>query len=115
MKNRRVYVSCVNKEKGAVAKKGCAVACIGCGKCQKECKFEAITIENNLSYIDFNKCRLCRKCVEACPTHAIIDVNFPPRKPKAEAPKAEAPKAEAPKAEAPKAETTTIKEEEAKA
>ena len=128
VKNRRVYVSCVNKEKGAVAKKGCAVACIGCGKCQKECKFEAITIENNLSYIDFNKCRLCRKCVEACPTHAIID--FPPRKPKAEAPKAEAPKAEAPKAEAPKAEapkaeapkveapkaeTTTIKEEEAKA
>ena len=83
-KNRRVYVSCVNKEKGAIAKKGCVVACIGCGKCQKECKFEAITIENNLSYIDFNKCRLCRKCVEACPTHAIIDVNFPPRKPKAE-------------------------------
>ena len=42
--------------------------------------------------------------IEACPTHAIIDVNFPPRKPKAEAPKVEAPKAEAPKAEAPKAE-----------
>ena len=129
-KNRRVYVSCMNKEKGAIAKKGCAVACIGCGKCQKECKFEAITVENNLSYIDFNKCRLCRKCVEACPTHAIIDLNFPPRKPKAEgeekpaAPKAvaeksvvtaEAPKTKTPKAETPKAETTTSKEEEVKA
>ena len=84
VKNRRVYVSCVNKEKGAVAKKGCAVACIGCGKCQKECKFEAITIENNLSYIDFNKCRLCRKCVATCPTGAIRAVNFPAPRPKPE-------------------------------
>ena len=110
VKNRRVFVSCVNQDKGAIAKKACSVACIGCGKCQKECKFDAITVENNVSYIDFNKCRLCRKCVEVCPTHAIIDVNFPPRKPKEEAPKAIAEKsavtAEAPKvkkAEAPKA------------
>ena len=66
-KNRRVYVSCVNKDKGAAAMKACKAACIGCGKCLKECKFEAITIENNVSYIDFNKCRLCKKCVEACP------------------------------------------------
>lgn len=81
-KNRRVYVSCVNKDKGAVAKKNCQVACIGCGKCQKVCKFDAITIQNNLSYIDFNKCRLCTKCVDECPTGAIIKVNFPVRKPK---------------------------------
>ena len=84
-KGRRVYVSCVNKDKGAVAMKACKAACIGCGKCQKECNFDAITIENNLSYIDFNKCKMCRKCVDACPTHAILAVNFPPRKPKPEA------------------------------
>lgn len=80
IKNRRVYVRCVNKDKGAAARKACQVACIGCGKCQKECEFDAITIENNLSYIDFNKCRLCRKCVDVCPTNAIIAVNFPVRK-----------------------------------
>lgn len=85
LKNRRVFVSCINKEKGAVAKKNCDVACIGCGKCEKVCAFGAITIENNLSYIDFSKCKLCRKCVEACPTGAIHAVNFPIVKPKAEA------------------------------
>jgi len=83
LKGRRVYVRCVNKDKGAVAMKACKAACIGCGKCAKECKFEAITITDNLSYIDPDKCRMCRKCVEACPTHAIVAVNFPAPRPKA--------------------------------
>lgn len=81
-KGRRIFVSCVNKDKGAAAKKSCAVACIGCSKCQKVCEFDAITIENNLAYIDYDKCKLCRKCPEVCPTNAIHEINFPPRKPK---------------------------------
>ena len=80
-KNRRVFVSCVNQEKGATARKACAVACIGCRKCEKVCPFGAITVQNNLSYIDFNKCRLCRKCVDECPTNAIWAVNFPVKVP----------------------------------
>lgn len=79
-KNRRVYVRCINHDKGAVARKACSAACIGCGKCERECKFEAVKIENNLSYIDFTKCRLCRKCETVCPTHAIVALNFPVRK-----------------------------------
>jgi Na+-translocating ferredoxin:NAD+ oxidoreductase RNF subunit RnfB len=78
-KDRRIYVSCINKDRGAVAKKACNVACIGCSKCQKVCAFDAITIENNLAYIDYNKCKLCRKCVTECPTNSIIEVNFPPK------------------------------------
>jgi len=80
-KGRRVYVSCVNKDKGPAAMKACQVSCIGCGKCEKECPFGAITVDNNLAYIDFNKCRLCRKCEKVCPKHAIVAVNFPAPKP----------------------------------
>lgn len=98
-KNRRIFVSCVNKDKGGTAMKACKNACIGCSKCFKECKFEAITMADNLSYIDHTKCRLCRKCVSVCPTNAIHELGFPPKK-----------VVETPKVE----EKTTIQDEEKK-
>ncbi|MDY6802112.1 MAG: Fe-S cluster domain-containing protein [Bacteroidota bacterium] len=79
-KDRKIFVSCVNQDKGGIARKACKVACIGCGKCVKVCPFDAITMENFLAYIDPNKCKLCRKCVSECPTEAILEINFPPRK-----------------------------------
>jgi len=79
-KDRKIFVSCVNKDKGGIAKKYCAVACTGCTKCLKVCTHNAIIIENNLAYIDFKTCKLCRKCTPECATNAILETNFPPRK-----------------------------------
>lgn len=79
-KSRRIFVSCVNRDKGGAARRACANACTGCSKCLRECAFEAIRIADNLAYIDDAKCRLCRKCTAACPQGAIRELNFPPRK-----------------------------------
>ena len=73
----REYVSCVNKDKGPVAKKACAAACIGCGLCAKTCQHGAVTVTDNVAYIDPAKCKLCRECEAVCPTGAIHGVNFP--------------------------------------
>mgnify|MGYP002624881087 CR=1 FL=1 len=112
-KNRRMVVTCVNKDKGAVAHKACKNACIGCGKCQNICPFDAVHVVDNVAYIDYEKCRLCRKCEAECPTGAIHAVNFPPRKPveseklKVESEK-KAPNVEAPKVEESKKEEATV-------
>ena len=106
-KNRAVYVSCVSKDKGAVVMKACKAGCIGCGKCVKVCAFGAITVENNLAYIDPQKCKLCRKCVNECPTGAIrlVGMDPLPKEPKAPAvPAAPAAPKAAPAAEKPAAE-----------
>ena len=81
-KDRKMYVSCMNRDKGGPARKACKVACIGCGKCVKVCPYEAITMENNLAFIDSFKCKLCRKCEPECPTGAILEIGFPVREAK---------------------------------
>lgn len=112
--HRRVWVNCVNKEKGAVAMKACDNACIGCSKCQKVCKFDAITIENNLAYIDPEKCKACGMCVNECPKHAI-QCTFTPPAPKPKPAPAPAEKPQPAPAAAPKAaaEPTAIAEPKA--
>lgn len=90
----KVFVGCLNEDKGGIAKKACEVACIGCSKCEDICPKDAIEMNNNLAYIDPELCTLCRKCVDVCPTHSIIETNFPPKKvkkPKEEKPKVEKP------------------------
>jgi Na+-translocating ferredoxin:NAD+ oxidoreductase subunit B len=83
-KDRKIYVSCSNCDKEGPARKACRVACISCNKCFDVCEFGAITIKNNLAYIDAKKCTFCRKCAAVCPTNAILELNFPPKKAKPE-------------------------------
>jgi Na+-translocating ferredoxin:NAD+ oxidoreductase RNF subunit RnfB len=79
-KNQRVYVACLNEEKGSTARKECAVACSGCSKCFEACRYDAITMENNLAVIDPEKCKLCMECVDTCDVHNIVTANVTPEK-----------------------------------
>ena len=71
-----VVVQCMNKDKGAQARKACAAACIGCKKCEQVCGSDAITIESFLAYIDPVKCTQCRSCEEVCPQGSILGLNM---------------------------------------
>ncbi len=72
--SKTTTVSCFNTDRGADARKACSVACIGCMKCEKVCEDDAIHVNNFLAKIDYEKCTLCGKCVEACPTNAIDEL-----------------------------------------
>jgi Na+-translocating ferredoxin:NAD+ oxidoreductase RNF subunit RnfB len=73
--NAAVTIACSNTDKGAVAMKGCSVACIGCRKCVKECPVDAIEVNDFLAKIDYDKCINCGKCIKVCPTNAILRYN----------------------------------------
>lgn len=79
-KNQRVYIACLNEEKGSTARKECAVACSGCSKCFEACRYDAITMNNSLAVIDPEKCKLCMECVDTCDVHNIITANVTPEK-----------------------------------
>lgn len=79
-RGRRVWVACSSRDRGPVARKVCKAACIGCGKCFRACPSEAITIADNLAYINPDVCRACGKCVGECPTGAILATFEPPLK-----------------------------------
>jgi len=73
-KDSKVGVYCNSKDKGAVARKLCTGACLGCGICVKNCSYGAIKVENNLAVVDSKICiEQCSEatCVTKCPTGAI--------------------------------------------
>jgi len=79
-KNKRIFVACINEEKGGIAKKYCSVACTGCEKCVEVCRYDSVVVENNLAVIDPEKCKLCKECVYVCGSDIIQMINFPPPK-----------------------------------
>lgn len=73
-RDQQVLVVCDNRDKGAEAKRVCAVCCTACKKCEKACDFSAIYVEENRAWIDYDKCTQCGKCIEACPTNVLVRV-----------------------------------------
>ncbi len=67
----RTHVLCMSEAKGAEVRKVCEVGCISCKRCVKVCPADAISIENYLAIIDYDKCINCGLCVEECPNDVI--------------------------------------------
>ncbi|MDQ9827084.1 4Fe-4S binding protein, partial [Acinetobacter sp. 163] len=57
-------------------RKACDNGCIGCKKCEKTCKFDAVHVENNVAFIDPEKCKNCGMCAKECPTGAINNMRL---------------------------------------
>lgn len=108
--SKKVVVDCANRDKGPVAMKVCKNACIACGLCEKNCKFDAIHVVDGVAVIDYTKCKNCKICTKVCPRDAISPIATAEEKEKykavlkAQAEKAKAAAEAAKSAEAPKAE-----------
>lgn len=66
-----VTVRCRNSDTARAARAVCMDACIGCGRCKKECQYDAITVENGFARIDPAKCTRCGSCAAVCPCKCI--------------------------------------------
>lgn len=70
---RKLFVYCRSRDKGAVARKACEVACIACRLCVKDCEVEGgIIIEDNLAVINYETCPQNDKPITRCPTKCIL-------------------------------------------
>ncbi len=72
--SQSVYVRCRNSDVARVARAVCMDACIGCGRCKKECQYDAITVENGFAHIDPEKCTRCGACAKVCPCSCIVNL-----------------------------------------
>ncbi len=67
--NKHVVCSSTAKAKDVMAV--CEAGCRGCKVCEKFCEAKAITVENNIAKIDYDKCTGCGVCAEKCPAKVI--------------------------------------------
>ncbi len=72
--DQKLFVYCKNKDKGAVARKICKVACVACTLCTKDCEVEGgIEIIDNLATVNYSKCKESEAATKRCPTKCIYN------------------------------------------
>ena len=69
--SQSVIVRCRNSDVARAARAVCMKACIGCGRCKKECQYDAIVVENGYARIQPDKCVRCGSCAAVCPCNCI--------------------------------------------
>ncbi|WP_353096654.1 RnfABCDGE type electron transport complex subunit B [Tissierella praeacuta] len=69
--DNQFVVKCKSNDPGKEVRSKCSTGCIGCQICVKNCPEEAISFENNLAKINYDKCVNCGICAGKCPTKAI--------------------------------------------
>lgn len=77
-RDMRVFVGCGSHDVGRLIRSYCQIGCIGCKKCVKSCRFDAMRFDGNLAHVDHEKCTGCGACIADCPRHVIFGVGLPP-------------------------------------
>lgn len=67
----RYWVGCKSVEDGKSTRRYCDVGCISCRLCEKNCESGAISVNNCVASITFDKCVGCGVCVSKCPRGII--------------------------------------------
>lgn len=71
--DRKLFVYCRSKDKGAVAKKACDVSCIACGLCVKDCPVNGgIELKDNLATVNYALAPQNGESTGRCPTKCIL-------------------------------------------
>lgn len=70
---KTIFVACSNPERGKFVRLVCDIGCIGCFKCAKVCKPEAIEMRQGLAIVHHEKCTVCGECIPVCPKNIIVD------------------------------------------
>jgi Na+-translocating ferredoxin:NAD+ oxidoreductase RNF subunit RnfB len=76
----KIYLSCVNHDRGTRVKKYCAVGCTACTLCVKATPSGAITMGNNLPVLDYSLGENFVVAAHTCPSNCFVDlVKFRPK------------------------------------
>ncbi len=95
---RHVSILCASPAAGEEVTQVCSNGCTGCSLCVESCPREAITVEDGLARIDYEKCDHCARCASNCPRHLIraekvgeLPQPEPPKEPRQPRPQKERP------------------------
>lgn len=62
----QVILHCHTRQSAKDVRATCTIGCIACKACVKACPYDALGWDINLPVFDYEKCRSCGLCIDAC-------------------------------------------------